>query len=433
MIAAVAASLVAAAVSVASVDVRGEVTDVVAGVVGGKEVVVVASTVDGKGAGKGGPVRRLSVVDRKSGVVRDGPAVPDDATGFGVCGGGVVFVTADGVEDDHGNVVVAAASLFFVADPAALFAVDVCAAGDRSRVVAVRDGLVVADVADGVVVSQRLLPFPARAKSYAGRAARSLRGERGYGQALSLYAPRLFSVDVDGDGDVDLVALADGRLALFRRDTDGLSTTGETRDLYALVGADADADLRVRFAGPRAIVSVSKGAVPEKSRVVVVGGSKQRPFSVVERTWTHDGLAVLLGERGGVPVVGRVDTSLVALSGVVLTGRVGVHVSVGDDNKLDLTAAADIRAGKMDGALPVVDVDVDGDGSDDLVDLGEAGVAVVYQGKDGGYEGAVRVVVPRFSMVVPLSNSLALVAQPTKQKATLTLLSSSSSAPSSSR
>ena len=131
--------------------------------------------------------------------------------------------------------------------------------------------------------------------------------------------------------------------------------------------------------------------------------------------------------------------------------RVGVKVSVDANDTVDLTAA-DVRAGKMDGALPIVDVDhdvdhnvdhdVDHDGVFDLFDLGEPGKAVLYRGTrergrsdddftfdavaapKGTLTEANRWVVPRFTQAVPLpsSSSVALVTAPSKGKSRLVLL-----------
>ncbi|MDP2345885.1 MAG: hypothetical protein Q8O67_33405 [Deltaproteobacteria bacterium] len=449
------------ALAPSTVEIEGEVQDVVEGVVAGVPTVVVSSTSKGQ--------RLLTLVDAKGAkkAQRPGPAVPPNAVAFAVCGGGVVFSDDRGLVDDQGRRVADKAPLLAVADPLALFAAELCPGapgtpGGDERVLATREGLLVVRVKDGVVVDERLLVFPAQARAYSGRGPRSLRGERPYGQALSLYAPRLFDVDVDDDGDRDLVALHEGRLAIFRRQPAGLSTSAEVRDLFALLGASADADVRVRFVSSRAHVSVSRGAVPESSRVVVVDGTRERPFSRVASTRTIEGLAVLLGARIGGPIVARIDTSLVALSGVVLTGRVAVKVIVDGAEVLSLAAAADVRGGKMDGALPIVDLDLDGDGVVDLLDLGEPGKAVLYQGVpramsrdrqldveapdrnnprsprsprsapvvdvDGtprAFEAATSWVIPRFTLVTPLpsSSSVALVSAPSKGKSRLTLLS----------
>ncbi len=404
---------------VAAVEVAGEVQDVVDGLVGTPPVATaVVSSTDGRR-------RLLTFVDVASKQARPGPAVADNAVAYAVCGGAVVFVDDRGLVDVDGHRVIARTPLLPVADPAALFAAEICPGPPDERVLAVKDGLVVVRLQDGAVVDERVLPFSARARAYSGRGPRSLRGERPYALALSLYVPRLFAVDVDGDADLDLLALHEGQLAIFRRTPAGLSTTAELRDLFTLLGVQGDADLRVRFAGARAFVSVSRGAVPEQSRVVVIAGTVAKPFSQVASSRTIDGLAVLLGVAGRAPVVGRLDTTLVALSGVVLTGRVAVKVSVDDDEVLSLAAAADVRAGKMEGALPVVDVDVDGDGVVDLFDLGEPGQAVLYRGLRGRaddtdadlaggrvtFREANRWTVPRFTLVVPLpsSSSVALV------------------------
>ena len=433
-------SVCASAPAVVSID--GEVQDVVEGVVDGAVSIVVSSTHKGR--------RLLTLVDPVSHKARPGPLVPDVAVAFAVCGGGLVFVDDRGLVDDQARRLVTRAPLLAVADPQALFSAELCF--DDERVLVTREGLWVGKVNKGAdsVVDERLLVFAAQARAYSGRGPRSLRGERPYGQALSLYAPRLFSVDVDDDGDRDLVALHEGRLAVFRRGAAGLSTTAEVRDLYALLGVAADADLRVRFVGSRAHVSVSRGAVPESSRVVVVDGAAAGPFSRVASSRSIEGLAVLLGARIGGPIVARVDTSLVALSGVVLTGRVAVKIIIDGAEVLALTAAADVRGGKMEGALPIVDLDLDGDGVIDLLDLGEPGKAVLYRGEarsraadrqlgadargprvvdvDGtprAFERATEWAVPRFALVVPLpsSSSVALVSAPSKGKSRLTLLS----------
>ena len=72
-----------------------------------------------------------------------------------------------------------------------------------------------------------------------------------------------------------------------------------------------------------------------------------------------------------------------ALSGVVLTGKVPFELRRGDQALMTLPTVADVRAGRVDGALPVADVDLDGDGRLDVVDLGEPGRAVWWRG-DGG-------------------------------------------------
>ncbi len=391
---------VAPARTPAFVDIDGEVQDVVEG---GASSVVVSSTSKGQ--------RLLTLVDLGRKQARKGPVVPDNAVAYAACGDGVVFVDDRGLVDDHGRRVVEKAPLLAVADPQALFAAELCPSQADERVLLTREGLWVVRLRDGAIVDERLLPLAASARAYSGRGPRSLRGERPYGQALSLYAPRLFSVDVDDDGDLDLVALHEGRLVVFRRGASGLQATAEERDLFALLGVAADADLRVRFVSSRAFISVSRGAVPESSRVVVVDGSSERPYSRVASTRSVEGLAVLLGARTSGPIVARIDTSLVALSGVVLTGRVGLKISLASTEVLTLSAAADVRAGKMEGALPIVDLDLDGDGVVDLLDLGEPGQAVVYRGVGAGFQPSTSWTVPSFSLVapLPLSSSVALV------------------------
>ena len=73
-----------------------------------------------------------------------------------------------------------------------------------------------------------------------------------------------------------------------------------------------------------------------------------------------------------------------SLSGVVLTGKVPLELRRDGRALLALPTAADVRAGRIDGALPVVDVDLDSDGVTDLVELGEPGRAVLWLGTRDG-------------------------------------------------
>ena len=79
----------------------------------------------------------------------------------------------------------------------------------------------------------------------------------------------------------------------------------------------------------------------------------------------------------------------------------------------------------MGGAVPVVDIDFDGDGVTDLVALGEPGTAVLYRGVAKGFEESRKWTVPRFTLVVPLPSSslLALVSEGARGTTRLTLLS----------
>jgi hypothetical protein len=396
--------------------IDGDIGDVVGGTVGGEPVLAVSSAT---AAG-----RRVTLVEVRTGRARPGPGVPVDAVGFDLCGDHLVFVDGAGLVDDTGRRILAAEPLLAIADPRTLVAAGACPA-PRERLLAVRDGLLVTGVDhEGAAVgAPRLLRFAARARAFSGQEQRGLRGERGYGAALSLYAPRVLAVDGDGDGNDDLVALHEGRLALFLREGGRLREQPVVRDLAALLRTGDD-DLRVRVAPGRVVASVSAGAMPERSRVVVVDGTPAAPLSRVAFDRQIDGLALVLGvDPGGRPVHAVLDTSLVAVSGVVLTGRVAVALHVGDAPPTGLTAAADVRAGRIDGALPIVDVDLDGDGRADVLDLGLPGRAVLRPAARGFAEGAA-LVVPRFrtALALPALGVVALVGDARGARSTLTLV-----------
>jgi len=355
-----------------------------------------ALAVDATGVGNGavlishivGGARRFTRVS-SAGALAAGPPVPTSAVVAGSCGGVVHVVderglVALGAKAAGDVVVIAGAPLFGVADPTALPLVDLCP-GDQERLLFVAGGVMAATVAgDGTVVDVRLLPFQHRARAYTGKPGRSLRGERPYAAALSLYAPHAMSLDVDADGDADLVLVHEARAVVFVRASDGrLSPTGQERDLFALarpsdVTFAQDVDVRATPVRGGLAVTLAAGAVPERTDVVVLQGDAASPLSRVVRRRVVAGLGQLVGDS----IVARVDTSLVSLSGVVLSGRVSLELSpleqaAGRDEVVwgSLPTVADVRQGRIDGALPVA-LDVDGDGKGDIVDLGEPGRAV---------------------------------------------------------
>lgn len=361
-----------------SVSIPGAVSDVVDD---GRRLLV-SSTAGG--------ARVLTFVDVATGATSPGPAVPASAIAFDLCNGSVVFVDERGLVTGNGDVLLAQAPLLGVADPQLLPSTPICPhVGEY--VLAVRGGLTVMRGSD-----VRTLRFGHRARSYSGTTGRSLRGERGYATAVSTYAPRLLSLDVDGDGDLDLVAHHERVLAIYRRGPDGLSTSPLLRDLGALLGAAPSADLRVhRGPGATLLVAASDGPLPETSDVVVVGGPTTAPLSTVTARHRVDGLAVVFAAHGAHVVVGRMTTNLVALSGVMLTGKVAVELVVDDASAMTLPTVADVRAGRIDGALPVLDVDVDGDGDLDVVDLGEPGSARLLRNAGDRYTAEAAIAVPR--------------------------------------
>ena len=357
--------------------------------------------------------RRLVHLDARDLSTRASAAVPAGTLFFDACplpaakGDQVVLADGSGLTDVDGDRLLEGRALFSVPDPSALLVSELCGKSGDAR------GELRLPVVDGIAVKgsggARLLRMSHAGRAYSGRVHRGLRPERGYDAALSLYAPRSLDVDVDGDGDLDLALVHEGRLTVFARDGGQLSSAPlVSRDLASAVGAGDDADLRVRLAdieGDRrveAVVGVTRGAIPERSEAFVVGGTAA--FSSSRPLWQREGLVAPLGVRGRLLVIAEVDTSLVSLSGVLLTGKVPLRVHVGEGPALALTARADVRAGRMDGAMPVVSVDFDGDGTLDLLDLGEPGRAALHPGTADGYtlDPSLRLEVPAFVHVVAM-------------------------------
>ena len=373
---------------------------------------------------------------------------PNDATFVDACPGGAgdVVVLADprGASSSDGARLVDAASLFAVADPSTLAVGDLCGkTGDGAGELRlpIRDGLAVARAGGPPSV----LAYKHAAKAYSGRASRGLRPDRAYAEALSLYAPRFFDADVDGDRRTDLVAVREGRLQAWLRGADGglARAPAATRDLARTVGAPAEADLRVRVADVDgdgrgdAVVGVTEGAVPEKSEAWLVPSTARGLFDGAPRLlWRKEGLLVPLDvvvRQGRAHVVAAgIDTSLVSLSTVVVTGRLDLRVALWrdgasrDDGSLVLSAALDVRGGRMGGAMPVTAVDFDGDGRTDLLDLAQPGRAALHLGVDAGYASSPATTwsVPAFHHVVPMPRARAvlLIGAPRKGKTTIAVL-----------
>lgn len=404
-------ALVALLPIAAAADVRtvpGEVHDAVVAPAAGRDAVWVTRTLDG---------RRELVPLLADGGVGETLRVPSDVVSVDGCAPfGLVFQDARGLRDAAGKRLLEGRPLLARPDPEALFAADLC-----------HDGELRLAVADGVFVrakdgSLQRLRFLARARAYSGRVHRGLRPRRPYGMALSLYAPRLIDADVNGDGLDDLICVHESRVKVFLRGKDGrLSQKGRERDLARELSAPGD-DVRV-LAGDtdgdgkaELYVGVTAGAVPERS-VAFRFTSGARPFDgAPKRLWDKKGLvAPLSASRRGL-VVGWVDTSMVALGAALLTGEVPLTVTRGDGPELALTAVVDVRKGRMAGSLPVTVLDLDRDGTEDLIDLGLPGRAAVHPGTARGWleEPVAEHKIPNFIHAVPLPGvrTLALIGEP---------------------
>ncbi len=428
---AVVAAVVAAAAPVVAID--GAVSDAFFA----KPRTIVLTSADARG-------RRLVRVDAEGRRAAADSRVPADAIFVDACPDGrVVFAGPRGLEDVDGKVLVEGHALFTVPDADALLVADLC--GQRGD----GDGELRLPVVDGLLVvprpprggeaakAPRLVHMRHEARAYSGRAHRGLRPDRGYAEALSLYGPRLIDADVDADGDTDLIAVHEGEVVVWRRTAGDLEASPWlSGDLGRTVGA-GDADLRVRIVDADAdgradaVIGVTRGAVPERSEAWLVSSTSARPFSSPRLLWRRDGLVAPIGERGRALVVAEVDTSLVSLSAVVVTGRIPVKVGLQGGEPLAMQAKADVRGGHMDGALPVVSVDFDGDGVPDLLDLGEPGRAALHKGTAAGFalDATATWEVPAFVHVVamPALPGVVLVGEPHQGKTAVAIITTARS------
>ncbi len=395
-------------------------------------------------SGRGGERQMVRLGERgadEGRVVR----VPEGAVAVDACAGrGLVFSDARGVVGSDGTRLLEGAVLLAVPDPTALYVAPLCGDVAESTAelrIAVHGGLRVL-AADGSVVT---LPFQHRARAYSGQVQRGLRASRPYALALSLYAPHLNDADVNGDGKIDLVVVHEGRAGVFLRAADGkLSAKGAVvRELTSRLSGSDDVDVRVLTgdvdgdARDDVVVSLTEGAVPERSSVRVLAGKALLDKGSPRLLWQRDGLSAPLGlvtrPRGEAIVVGEVDTSLVALGAALFTGEVPLKVRLhepsgrGSARVLELTAQLDVRGGRMAGAMPVVSVDFDGDGREDLLDLGRPGRAALHPGSDTGFlkEPVAEWRVSAFSHVVPLPAlpGVVLVGEPAGGKTRVTVVS----------
>jgi hypothetical protein len=381
--------LLLAATAAPSITIDGEVVDAMV-VRRGALSEVWLSTADRRG-------RRLVRVSAGAQALGPALAIAPEAIFVDACPDGrVVYADAHGLLDESGARVLEARALFTVPDPRALLVADLCGKSGEGR------NELRLPVVDGIAIrgargASSTLRFAHDARAYSGRVHRGLRPDRGYAEALSLYGPRLLDADIDGDGHTDVVAIREGRLSGWLRAAGALSREPAVeRNLNALVRAGDDADLRVRLVDldgdkrVEAVIGVTRGAVPERSEAWVLehGEAGTRGATLFARArplWQREGLVAAIGDRGRTLVVAEIDTSLVSLSAVVLTGRIPVKVGLEGKEALTMQAKVDVRAGRMDGALPVVQVDFDKDGIPDLLDLGVPGRAALHLGAPAGF------------------------------------------------
>lgn len=363
-------------------------------------------------------------------------AVPASAVFVAACPGEerarLVFADADGLVDGAGRRLLQARSLFLVADPEVLYRADLCpqAPALRGELRTVALGGLHVTTPGGEV---RVLELEHRGHTYSGQVHRGLQANRPYGSASSTYAPHLFDVDVDGDGDLDLVAVHEGRLVAWQRSAEGLARRPWARVDLAQKTGGGEGDLRVLLddldgdGKVDAVVGRADGILAERSSAFLLT-TDGAPFGTSRKLWAEEGLVAPLSvidrprgsgrdpHTGPALLTTRVNTSVVALGGVVLSGEVevplvlrrvqltGREASYVEQPGPTVAAAVDVRKMQMSGALPLATVDLDGDGRSDLLDVGRPGEAVFYPGTDSAYASspAQRLPVPAFVHLVPV-------------------------------
>jgi len=375
-------------------------------------------------------------------------AVPRDAVLAAVCpaDGGYRGVLADarGLVTQAGERLVDAArdghkALFAVPDPERIHFAPLCVTVDgvvEYRFFTERGLLVVRG--DAV----RSLAFTHRARSYSGGQHHGFRSEKGYAAAASIYVPHLHDVDIDADGDTDLVLRHEDEITVFARGPDGalearplaeidvslaLGLKGD--EAMNLIVDDVDGDRRADV-----VVGVAPGLLAEESSGWVLASSAKGPFSHPRRLWTATGLripvAVVHRPDDGAArtlVTARVDTSIMALGRALVSSSLDVKIAYADLEGSEraegpaLVADVDIRRGEMAGALPIFSVDLDGDRRPELVDVGRRGQARVHRGTTAGFERSStwshEIPSFAFARAAPSSGAVVFVSEPwTREK-----------------
>jgi hypothetical protein len=439
-----AAALGAAPLTVSTTVIEGEASDALVGEGGGLLLTVA------------GPRRGLVRLTAKgAGPLTPAPKGAISVAGCGERGERLVFATADGLVDAKGTLLLGGQALFVLPDREHFYVAQLCGevpgTRDELRLV-VREGLKVLRPGRGAA---RILAWTHTGRTYSGRVHRGLRPARPYGGASSVYAPHLVEGDVDQGGTPDLVAQHEGRLAVYLRGADGqLRTTPAAEvDLYAASGG-AGGDLRVHFGDLDddgrldAVIGRAEGPLSERSTAWWLRSTKAGLLAGSTRLWDDEGLAAPLAvidrpraardpHSGSAVLATALDTNLVAMGGVLLSGNLSVPLKLrrvtGPEQKLisargpEVGIELQVRRMKTSGALPLASVDLDGDGLTDLLDLGAPGEARVYRGTRQGFASTPEVFdVPSFIHVVPLpaAGTVVLLGPPAKGKTRVTWIRS---------
>ena len=354
---------------------------------------LVATFSDGQGRG----LRTFSA----SGFGKRQP-VPNDALLVDGCAKGVVFAKPNGLFDQSGNALIGGQAIFPTADAASLFVYPLC-----SKHVSNEYWL---PTAKGILVSQKgaqvLLKSRQRPRAYAGSDHRGLRAQRSYGAALSLYAPLLYEADLNGDGEIDLLAVHDGSAALFLRNNGRLSSKGIYADLNTLTKARGR-EVRVHLRDTKVWVSLTLGTIPKKTTLVELKANESA--LQIATSFSDAGFLAPLHEGEW---TFHVDTSVLAMGKVLMTQTLPLSLrNAAQQDVLSLSIDADLSRSRINGSFPRAGFDVDGDGTKDLIDLGRNKQVRIFRGKGKGFEKSpfVEEKVSPFSRVWAFNKGLVLV------------------------
>lgn len=184
------------------------------------------------------------------------------------------------------------------------------------------------------------------------------------------------------------------------------------------------------------IVSRREEAVATATQLMIIDEPYRRTGKRSPLMWEEEGHVALLGtvQHGGHDglVLASFDTSIVSLGSSLLSGRLPLRVVLLEGvsprraHTLELRAEVDVRAGRMAGAMPVISVDFDEDGAQDLLHLGERGKAAIHLRRAGGFvdEPSVVLPAPPFQRVIalPANHSVLLLAAAEKDATLLSFV-----------
>ena len=278
---------------------------------------------------------------------------------------GVIFVDRRGVVDENGARLLDAAPLFGGGRPDVIRFFPLCAPTGEVRL----------PTATGFSIlpgsgAPYPLTYPHVARSYGDRGGAGLL--RSYAAAWTTYLPLTFDANVDDDSALEFVVVSETHVDVFDRGDDGRLRPKPTKHV----------PLRQAFAGgisPGASTRVVLGDLDRDGRDEVVVTQFESPFSKrssagalrltatgAERVDLYDdeGFSVVLAVHAGQLLRAKIDTSVVALTGALLSGEVSVLVESVRDSRsrvvVETALRADIPRGKLLGSLPQW---VDGDGA----------------------------------------------------------------------